>query len=91
MQNNKIIVIQEFNIYDQLQRNKMNLVDDCNIQAVIESYSANLSFLYIIAFCFIAFIIVLLIYFSNSYNSYIDKYNLENEEECEEQEDDAIP
>lgn len=91
MQNNKIIVIQEFNIYDQLQRNKMNLVDDRNIQAVIEGYSADLSFLYIIAFCFIAFIIVLLIYFSNSYNSYIDKYNLENEEEYEEQEDNAIP
>ena len=96
MDNNKIIVIQEFNIYDQLHHNKMNLVDDTNIQSVIESYSADLSLLYIIAFCFIAFIIVLLIYFSNSYNSYIDKYNLENEENlCDknklQEEDDNIP
>lgn len=87
MENNKIIVIQEFNIYDQIEKNKPHFMDDSVIQRAIEDYSENVSFLYIIALCFIIFIIVLLVYFSNSYNNYIEKYDLENDEKSDIKED----
>lgn len=80
MENNKVIVIQEFNIYDQISHNKPNLMNDDEIQIIAEEHSNSISFLYIIALCFIVFVIVLLIYFSNSYNNYIEKYNLEKDE-----------
>lgn len=83
MENNKIIVIQEFNIYDQIVQNRPDLLDDSEITDLEIEYSDNISLLYIIGLCFIGFMIVMLIYFSNSYNNYIDKYNLEREEDEE--------
>lgn len=83
MENNKIIVIQEFNIYDQIVQNRPNFLDDSEITDLEIEYSDNISLLYIIGLCFIGFMIVMLIYFSNSYNNYIDKYNLEREEDEE--------
>lgn len=83
MENNKIIVIQEFNIYDQIVQNRPDLLDDSEVIDLEIEYSDNISLLYIIGLCFIGFMIVMLIYFSNSYNNYIDKYNLEREEDEE--------
>lgn len=87
MENNKIIVIQEFNIYDQISHNKPSLMNDDEIRIIAEEHSNSISFLYIIALCFIVFVIVLLIYFSNSYNNYIEKYNLEKDENSDTRED----
>ena len=81
--NNKIIVIQEFNLYDQIEANKPYLMDTTRIDELNESYSWDIVLLYIIELCFVGFTVVLLIYFSNSYNNYIDKYNLEDDEDIE--------
>ena len=82
--NNKIIVIQEFNLYDQIVENRPDLLDDSEIVDLQIEYSNSISLLYIIGLFFIGFMIVMLIYFSNSYNNYIDKYNLEKDEDDEE-------
>lgn len=76
VENHKLIVIQEFNLYDQIKLNHPELMDDDDIKTVNDKFNNNLSHLYIIGLCYAVVVLIIMIYFSNQYNSYIEKHNL---------------
>ena len=76
--NNKLIVVQEFNLYDQIINNHGELFDDQQTKELINRYEDLLRLLYILGLTFIASMLGFIIYLCSVYN---DMINLENEEE----------
>lgn len=82
----KIIVVQEFNLYDQLSGISPEVFNDNDQLLEIERrYSHILSITYIMGLFFLASVIILLFYFSHMYNYYIWAYDnaLEKDENRE--------
>lgn len=77
----KLIIVQEFNLYDQLQQADSDVFDRDNDRLVdIEGrYSLIMNITYILGLFFIASIIILLFYFSHMYNYYIWMYDNESD------------
>lgn len=81
----KIIVVQEFNLYDQLQQLSPDLFESSVELVEIERrYSMISSITYILGLFFISTVITLLFYFSHMYNYYIWVYSNAESEESDE-------
>lgn len=79
----KIIVIQEFNIYDQILANYPEIANDDEIVNLEEQFERNLTLFYIIGIFWAAAVVIIVIYFSGRYNNYIEKYNLDVDDDEE--------
>lgn len=79
--NHKIIIVQEFNLYDQLKHMNSELFEmDEHILYIREDFSVTMSIMYIMGIFYIASTISLLFYFSHLYNYYIGLHGLDQEE-----------
>ena len=78
VKNYKIILIQEFNLYDQIQKHHPELMDVSDINEISNEFKNGLSLLYLMGICYVCVIVVVMIYFSAQYNNYIQIYDLEN-------------
>ena len=70
------IVVQEFNIYDQLKMHYPEIMDDSYLDATKLQYHNVLNILYIIGVIYGAIMVVLFSVVSNKFNNYFDKHNL---------------
>lgn len=75
--NNKLIVVQEFNLYDQIMNRHDELFNDEQIRLVITRYDEVLRWMYIFGISLITAVAGLIIYLCNIYNDILD--NEENE------------
>ena len=79
--NNKIIVAQEFNLYDQIKSNSDGLFSDNQIKNLLNRYDNILRLLYIFGIALIMGICGLIFYFCSMYNQLIElEYNEDDEE-----------
>ena len=78
--NNKLIVVQEFNLYDQIINDKNNLFNDDYIERVTRRYSDLLNLLYLFGIMLIGMVASLILYLCNVYDRLSD--NEENHLEC---------
>lgn len=79
--NHKIIIVQEFNLYDQLKHMNSELFEmDDHILYIKKDFSVTLSIMYIMGLFYIASTITLLFYFSHLYNYYIREHGLDKED-----------
>ena len=76
--NNKLIVVQEFNLYDQIINNHGDLFNDQQTKELTNRYNELLRLLYILGITFIVSVLGLIIYLCSIYN---DILNVEEEEE----------
>lgn len=74
----KIIVIQEFNLYDQITKNYPDLKDTSNIEYLSKEHQQNLTLFYMIGLFWVGATLIIIIYFSNQYNMYIEKNKLDD-------------
>lgn len=82
--NHKIIVVQEFNLYDQITKNDPSLLDiDDHVEYIMQDYSITMSIMYLMGLFLIVSVVILLFYFSHLYNYYIGINNLESDEEMD--------
>jgi len=72
------IVVQEFNLYDQIKTHYPKLMDDSFIKSVELYYHNVLNILYIVGIFYGVILVVLLAFVSNKYNRYFDKHDLGN-------------
>ena len=76
----KIIVVQEFNLYDQLKKASPRLFNsaykDDGILDIKMNYHYITIFLYIIGIIYAVEVIVALFYFTDKYNSIVDKCDI---------------
>ena len=72
----KIIIIQEFNLYDQIIHNRPDLANTNGIDKLSLLYTTTLNWLYILGCLYVICIILSLIYISSIYNSYIENSGL---------------
>lgn len=72
--NHKFIVIQEFNLYDQLSEKYSDQFDDSYIVNLTRSYESTLLNLYLLGLIFIGFIILVILEFITVYNNFIYGY-----------------
>lgn len=75
--NNKLIVVQEFNLYDQIMNRHNDLFNDTQIQKVIIRYNEVLRLMQILGISLVASVTGLIVYLCNIYNEFVD----ENDEE----------
>lgn len=73
----KFIIVQEFNLYDQLQQSDPELFekDPERLVGIEKRYSLIMNITYILGLFFIASVVILLFYFSHMYNYYIWEYD----------------
>ena len=83
--NNKIIVVQEFNLYDQIMHNQNMLFDNDEIKNIITRYTELLRLLYILGISLAGSVIGLILYLGNAYNKIVYV-----EEEYEESNDTSL-
>ena len=70
------IIVQEFNLYDQIKENHPEMMDTSTLEEV-EIRSANiLTIMHIIGIGYAVILVALLFLFSAKYNNYIDKHEL---------------
>lgn len=75
----KLIIVQEFNLYDQLQAMSPDLMEiDDHILYIQQDCSITLSIMYIMGIFYVTSTIILLFYFSHLYNYYIGIYERKN-------------
>ena len=72
--NHKFIVIQEFNLYDQLYENYYDLFDDSYISNLNGMYEITKSSLYILGLAVIGFVLLVIFEFIAVYNNFIYGY-----------------
>lgn len=77
VQNNKIIVVQEFNLYDQITANENKLANNDELKDLTARYNELKIWLYFFGLLLIIAVISLIFYFSTLYNHLIDCENLE--------------
>lgn len=73
------IVVQEFNLYDQIKENHPEMMDTSNIEEVEIRYANILTIMHIIGIGYAVILVALLFLFSAKYNNYIDKHELEKD------------
>ena len=89
--NHKIIVVQEFNLYDQLEKMGSALFDmEDHITYIREEYSVTQSIMYIMGLFYVASTVSLLFYFSHLYNYYMGMQKKASNEPEEESDTDRI-
>lgn len=71
------IVVQEFNLYDQIKQNHPEMMDTSSLYEVETSYANILNIMHIIGIGYAVILVALLFLFSAKYNNYIDKHELE--------------
>lgn len=71
VENNKIIVVQEFNLYDQIMSSQDDLFDDEQIEDLMYRYDELLRWLYIFGLALITAVCGLIFYFCSMYNKLI--------------------
>lgn len=79
--NHKIIVIQEFNLYDQIMKEYPAMNNDDDLEELQLRYNNTMNWLYILGCLFIICVIVLLIMVSSIYNKFIEDHELLSKEE----------
>lgn len=81
--NHKIIIVQEFNLYDQLMAldNSYNSIFESskNIDDMQEHYHTNMTAIYLLGIIYAAGVVVIMVYFFAIYNYHIDKINDESD------------
>lgn len=76
--NHKIIIVQEFNLYDQLMAfDDGSFYSKEDVQQIQERFSVTTVTLYILGLFYVVGIIALLFYFSGIYNRFIDNNQLD--------------
>ena len=80
----KIIVIQEYNLIDQIEAKYPDIIDDSNLHLLVEQFLRTLNLLYVIGIGFIIDIIALLVYISIIYNQHVDHMGEISHCECPE-------
>lgn len=80
VENNKIIIVQEFNLYDQLMSNKTHLFDDSEINNIASRYNELLRWLYIVGIILVSAVSGLIFYFCGIYNDMIEREYNDNDE-----------
>lgn len=74
--NNKIIIVQEFNLYDQIINNASYLTDDDEIiEAIRDEYSETIRILYLFGVALVIAICGLIFYFCSLYNMIVEHEN----------------
>lgn len=68
----KIIVIQEFNLYDQINRKFPEIINNDDINKLEIRYANTLNWLYSLGCLYVISIIIILIYMASIYNSFIE-------------------
>ena len=79
--NHKIIVIQEFNLYDQIMKEYPTMNNNDDLEELQLRYNNTMNWLYILGCLFIICAIVLLIIVSSIYNKFIEDHELLSKEE----------
>lgn len=75
--NNKLIVVQEFNLYDQIMNRHDELFNDNQIKLVIERYDEVLRLMYIFGISLITSVAALILYLCGVYNALVIKEEYE--------------
>lgn len=77
----KFIIVQEFNLYDQLQQSDPEIFekDSDRLVSIEKRYSVIMNITYILGLFFVASVVILLFYFSHMYNYYIWAYDNESD------------
>lgn len=86
MDNNKIIVVQEFNLYDQIIATDSSIFDDSQIEDYIKKSETLLNFLRLFGTSLVISILGIILYICNLYNNMLfedDDHNDDHEEELE--------
>lgn len=78
--NNKIIMVQEFNLYDQIMADTTKSFDDDQIKSVTARYNELLRWLHIVGILLITAVSGLIFYFCGIYNDIIEREYEENDE-----------
>ncbi len=92
--NNKLIIVQEFNLWDQLKNNSQFIDNEKTIKLVDEKHNEVLRSLYMFGLVITSAIIVLIFYFCNAYNQLVESgrlgehFNIDKEEDNDVKEDD---
>ena len=67
--NNKLIVVQEFNLYDQVMYKQYNLFNDEQVKEINARYNDLLRLSYVLGITLVTSVIALIIYLCNMYNT----------------------
>ena len=86
--NNKIIVAQEFNLYDQIQYSHDMMYDDSQINSITNEYDELLRLLYIFGIALIASVSILIFYLCTVYNYMVENEEIDDETDNETETDD---
>ena len=70
------IVVQEFNLYDQIKENHPEMMDTSSMNEVILRDANTLTIMHIIGIGYAVILVALLFLFSAKYNNYIEKHEL---------------
>lgn len=76
----KLIIVQEFNIYDQISKIYPELLTDDITKTLEVQYTDILNWLYVLGCLYVICVILSLIYISTIYNDFIERYGLIDEE-----------
>lgn len=68
----KIIVIQEFSLYDQINKKFPQIIDNDDIDTLEVKHSNTLNWLYSLGCLYVISIVIVLIYMTSIYNSFIE-------------------
>ena len=90
LDNNKLIVVQEFNLYDQIMSRHDELFNDNQIRQVMNRYNEVLRLMYIFGISLITSVTGLILYLCSVYNALLIKEEYEEEEDENESEDSLI-
>lgn len=88
--NNKIIIAQEFNLYDQIVANQTDIFDQTTISDLDTHYKETLRLLYVFGITSITGICSLIFYFCTLYNNTIKPSKTDDEDEENITEDDDV-
>lgn len=80
LDNNKLIIVQEFNLYDQIMNRHDELFNDNQIRQVITRYNEVLRLMYIFGISLITSVTGLIIYLCNVYNILLIKEEYDEDE-----------
>ena len=86
LDNNKLIVVQEFNLYDQIMNRHDTLFNNDQVKHVIARYDEVLRLMYVLGISLIASVTGLILYLCSVYNAIVVREQYE-EEEVSERED----
>lgn len=81
--NNKIIIVQEFNLYDQIMANQNEIFNDDQIKNLTDRYNNLLRLLYIFGIMLIMAVCGVIFYFCSLYNSIVEYEEREKQIERE--------